>query len=121
MSAMEEIQARHRQEQRQLQSRITQKKKNATKKTRKGINAECEELERQLKQKQDDEIAQLTGTTLTEAEKNKEGDINGELEPPDMPRSVSVNKTTAAVDSVQKSDTVQSTVQSTSQSNQTTR
>ena len=54
---MEELQVKHRQEQKDLQSRITQKKKSATKKTRKGVNDECAELERQLKEKQDAEIA----------------------------------------------------------------
>ena len=58
---MEELQARHRKEQRDLQSRITQKKKSATKKTRKGINDECESLQRQLLDKQQAEISQLNG------------------------------------------------------------
>ena len=53
---MEEMQVRHRQEQKDLQSRITQKKKSATKKTRKGVNDECAELERQLKERQDAEM-----------------------------------------------------------------
>ena len=48
---MEEIQKRHRQEQKDLHARVTQKKKSATKKTRKGINDECSELERQLKER----------------------------------------------------------------------
>lgn len=48
---METLQNKHRQEQKELQSRIMQKKKSATKKTRKGINDECESLERELKEK----------------------------------------------------------------------
>ncbi|KAL8872651.1 MAG: hypothetical protein Q9174_001752 [Haloplaca sp. 1 TL-2023] len=48
---MEEIQKRHRQEQKDLQARVMQKKKSATKKTRKGVNDECSELERQLKER----------------------------------------------------------------------
>lgn len=56
---MEDLQARHRKEQRELQGRITSKKKNATKKTRKGVNDECERLERVLKEKQQAEIAAL--------------------------------------------------------------
>jgi len=55
------MQSRHRKEQKDLQGRITNKKKNATKKTRKGVNSECEELERQLKEKQDQEILALNG------------------------------------------------------------
>ncbi|KAL2404043.1 OTU domain-containing protein 2 [Exophiala dermatitidis] len=58
---MEELLARHRKEKRDLQSRITQKKKNATKKTRKGVNDECERLEHELAGRQEAEIAALTG------------------------------------------------------------
>jgi OTU domain-containing protein 6 len=61
METLENVQARHRKEQRDLQSRITSKKKNATKKTRKGVNDECTELEHQLKQKQAQEISVLNG------------------------------------------------------------
>ena len=57
---MEELLKTHRQEQKDLQARITQKKKSTTKKTRKGVNDECSELERQLKEKQDLEISSLT-------------------------------------------------------------
>ena len=56
---MDELIKKHRQQQRDLQSRVTQKKKSATKKTRKGVNAECEELERQLQEQQALEVAQL--------------------------------------------------------------
>ncbi|QSZ31536.1 hypothetical protein DSL72_001103 [Monilinia vaccinii-corymbosi] len=61
METFEEMQSRHRKEQKDLQGRITQKKKGATKKTRKGVNNECEELERQLKERQAQEIASLDG------------------------------------------------------------
>lgn len=57
---MEGLQRRHRQEEKDLLSRITQKKKSATKKTRKGVNDECAELERQLKERHDAEIAALS-------------------------------------------------------------
>ncbi|KAL8815971.1 MAG: hypothetical protein Q9223_004951 [Gallowayella weberi] len=60
---MEQLQAKHRQEHRDLQARVTQRKKSATKKTRKGINDECTKLESQLKERQDLELAQLTGQT----------------------------------------------------------
>ncbi|EXJ73610.1 uncharacterized protein A1O5_03372 [Cladophialophora psammophila CBS 110553] len=56
---MEELLAKHRKEQRDLQAKVTQKKKNATKKTRKGVNDECEKLERELAEKQQAEIQQL--------------------------------------------------------------
>lgn len=58
---MEALQKKHRQEQKELQSRITQKKKSATKKTRKGVNDECEALERQLKENHDLELSELQG------------------------------------------------------------
>jgi OTU domain-containing protein 6 len=57
---LEQLQSRHRKEQRDLVSRITQKKKNATKKTRKGVNDECADLERQLKNRHDEELRALT-------------------------------------------------------------
>lgn len=57
---LEQIQARHRKEAKELQGRITNKKKNATKKTRKGINDECAELERSMKERQAEEIRRLT-------------------------------------------------------------
>ncbi|KLJ13454.1 hypothetical protein EMPG_11605 [Blastomyces silverae] len=60
---MEELQARHRKELKDLQGRITQKKKSATKKTRKGINDECERLQRELLDKQHAEISTLLGET----------------------------------------------------------
>lgn len=60
-SALAKIQKRHRQEQRDLKSRTTQKKKSSTKKTRKGINDECAELERVLRERQESEICEHTG------------------------------------------------------------
>lgn len=65
---LETTQARHRKEARDLQSRITSKKKNATKKTRRGVNTECDELERELKARHAAEIAALDGTATANAE-----------------------------------------------------
>ncbi|KAG5747991.1 hypothetical protein H9Q72_003300 [Fusarium xylarioides] len=59
---LEQIQTRHRRELKDLQGRITGKKKNATKKTRKGVNDECAEMERQLREKQATEIAALNNS-----------------------------------------------------------
>ncbi|KAI0595859.1 OTU domain-containing protein 6B [Biscogniauxia sp. FL1348] len=73
METREDIQNRHRKEQRDLQARITNKKKNATKKNRKGINDECAQLERQLKERQEQELAVLNG----EAEKEQDHEVNG--------------------------------------------
>lgn len=73
-TAMEELQARHRKEQRDLQARITQKKKGASKKTRKGVNDECANLERELKERQEREIAELTGNTADAVEPELQAD-----------------------------------------------
>ncbi|KAL7623079.1 OTU protein [Parahypoxylon ruwenzoriense] len=80
MESLEAMQSRHRKEQRDLQAKITNKKKNATKKTRKGVNDECAELERQLKEKQAQEIVALngdvesTGNGTGEAERQEHDD-----------------------------------------------
>lgn len=58
---MDELLAKHRKEQKDLQGRITQKKKSATKKTRKGVNDECERMQRELTERQKVEVAQLNG------------------------------------------------------------
>lgn len=56
---MEALQQLHRKQQRDLQSQITQKKKSASKKTRKGVNDECARLEEELKERQQRELAEL--------------------------------------------------------------
>jgi len=56
-----EVQSRHRKEKNDLRSVVTSKRKNATKKTRKAVNSECEELERELKERQAQEVALLEG------------------------------------------------------------
>ncbi|CAG8953968.1 hypothetical protein HYFRA_00009068 [Hymenoscyphus fraxineus] len=67
METLEELQTRHRKELKDLQARVTQKKKNATKKTRKGVNSECEDLEKQLKERQEQERATLQGDAADES------------------------------------------------------
>ncbi|KAK5129506.1 hypothetical protein LTR08_003197 [Meristemomyces frigidus] len=73
---MEALQVRHRKEQRDLQSRITQKKKQASKKTRKGVNDECNKLEDELKEKHASEVAAVSG----EAPKHDDGVPSEQLE-----------------------------------------
>lgn len=63
---MEEVLARHKKEQRDLQGKITQKKKAATKKTRKGVNDECAALEAKLKEQQAHELAALQGDSVAD-------------------------------------------------------
>ncbi|KAL7901730.1 hypothetical protein HDV63DRAFT_376860 [Trichoderma sp. SZMC 28014] len=76
---LEQMQARHRRELKDLQGRITSKKKNATKKTRKGVNDECAEMERQLREKQTSEVAALSGEVEEDAEE-EEGQKDEALE-----------------------------------------
>jgi OTU domain-containing protein 6 len=71
---LDQLQARHRKEQKDLQGRITNKKKNATKKTRKGVNDECAELERQLKDRQEEEIRNLKGEPGADVNEDVRGD-----------------------------------------------
>lgn len=71
---LEQMQARHRRELKDLQGRITSKKKNATKKTRKGVNDECAEMERQLREKQASEVAALNGETQEDLEEEEQED-----------------------------------------------
>lgn len=68
---VEQMQARHRKEAKDLQGRVTSKKKNATKKTRKGVNDECAEMERQMRERQAAELEGLMGGGHDNAE---EGD-----------------------------------------------
>ncbi|KAF8457720.1 hypothetical protein BGX38DRAFT_1086049 [Terfezia claveryi] len=71
-SALEALFTRHRKELKDLQSRVTQRKKNATKKTRRGVNEECERLERDLKEKHDREMKEVTGSPPEEEEEKEE-------------------------------------------------
>lgn len=89
METLEEMQARHRKEQKDLQTRVMQKKKGATKKTRKGVNTECEELERQLKERQEQERAALNGEAVPEADDIP--DLDELVEEPAAPQSNGVN------------------------------
>lgn len=61
---MEELLSQHRKEQKDLQGRITQKKKSATKKTRKGVNDECDRMQQELSEKHKSEIALLNGDSV---------------------------------------------------------
>ncbi|KAF3041384.1 hypothetical protein E8E12_009225 [Didymella heteroderae] len=91
---LEALQQRHRKEQRDLVSRITQKKKQATKKTRKGVNDECERLEQELKERQAEEIRVLNGdeeehVVQSEPEDDKDEVVDVKIE------GLSINGTTS--------------------------
>ena len=99
---MEELLKRHRREQRDLQARVTQKKKNATKKTRKGINDECVELERQLIAKQQTEIVALGGGEVDEGadlDAEPEATANAEIDVAVNEVASKLNNTTLNSDS----------------------
>ncbi|KAH8434967.1 deubiquitinase OTU2 [Aspergillus melleus] len=73
---MDELLAKHRKEQKDLQARITQKKKSATKKTRRGINDECDRLQRELSDRHQSEIAQLNGEPTEPVDALEDLDLN---------------------------------------------
>ncbi|KAK7427820.1 OTU protein [Neonectria magnoliae] len=66
-TTLDQLQARHRRELKDLQVRITGKKKNATKKTRKGVNGECAEMERSLRDRHAAEVGVLKPETEMDA------------------------------------------------------
>ena len=78
---MEDLQRQHRQEFKELQSQITQKRKSATKKTRKGVNDECAELERCLKTKHQTELSSFSGNEHLSNETAERG-FDDMAEPP---------------------------------------
>jgi len=89
VGAMEDLLARHRKEQKELQAKITSKKKNTTKKTRKGVNDECERWEQELKERQQAELQALAPANLEDG--TSKLDLNGEndeAETEDNPRTV---------------------------------
>lgn len=61
METLEELKSRHSKEKKDLQNRITSKKKAATKKSRKGVNAECDELEISLRLRHERELVAANG------------------------------------------------------------
>ncbi|KAE8145352.1 hypothetical protein BDV25DRAFT_164865 [Aspergillus avenaceus] len=73
---MEELLAKHRKEQKDLQARITQKKKSATKKSRRGINEECERLQSELSDRHQAELAQLNGEPVPPIDDLEDLDLN---------------------------------------------
>ncbi len=81
---LEQVQTRHRKEQRELQGRITNKKKGATKKTRKGVNDDCAELERQLREQHEAELQALNGGgRLDGSLQDRNGEENEEEQKPE--------------------------------------
>ncbi|CAG7919764.1 unnamed protein product [Penicillium olsonii] len=85
---MEELLSKHRKEQKDLQARITQRKKSATKKTRKGVNDECDRMQHELTDRQQSEIAQLNGGPVEDLENLslEDGQPSDEDKPSDTPK-----------------------------------
>jgi OTU domain-containing protein 6 len=79
---MEELLSKHRKEQKDLQGKITQKKKSATKKTRKGVNDECERMQQELSEKHKTEIAHLDGNPIEGLEDEQTDEEPNEDKPP---------------------------------------
>lgn len=98
--SLEQMQSRHRRELKDLQGRITNKKKNASKKTRKGVNDECNEMERQLRETQATEIAALTGPPQNESESAPEADTQPEPNGLDDTKPQAQEKLETAVESL---------------------
>lgn len=94
---MEDLQRKHRQEQKDLLSRVTQKKVSATKKTRKGINDECAELERQLKERHEADIAALTSHDQLEVGDNGNVSVNGDDQPEGLEKSKDISESMNAL------------------------
>ena len=88
---MEDLRRKHRQEQTDLQSQIMQKKKSATKKTRKRVNDECAKLEGQLKERHDTETAALNSHDQPEVVSSDVAPAHGDDESAtlEVPRDIS--------------------------------
>lgn len=120
---MEDLLVKHRKEQRDLQSKITQRKKNATKKTRKGVNDECETLQRELSERQKREVDALNGTTLEDGVEGLRIDDAKEdlLQPSDvLEETPPEQEASADSDITRKQVTFDSSAQDTQSSSQTT-
>ncbi|KAJ5168079.1 uncharacterized protein N7482_003673 [Penicillium canariense] len=111
---MDELLAKHRKEQKDLQGRITQKKKSATKKTRKGVNDECERMQRELTERHQAEIAALNGESTEPVEENledlsledgipAEGEPNDDKTTAPTPQTLETSSTTTSEEPAPKS------------------
>jgi len=105
---MDQLQAKHRKEAKDLQSRITQKKKQATKKTRKGVNDESEQLERELKERQAKELAALHGDGDGDNE-DVQVDVQAEDEHPESDAHQANGATATLADLSVSDDTTETT------------
>ncbi|KAF2502689.1 cysteine proteinase [Lophium mytilinum] len=88
LETLEALQTRHRREHRDLQARITQKKKSASKKTRKGVNDECATLESELKERHSQELAALNGENGSIAKDEASIEQSPEAEAEDDPETI---------------------------------
>jgi OTU domain-containing protein 6 len=105
---MDELRSRQKKEQRDLQARVTQKKKAATKKTRKGVNEECAQLEADLARRHGEEVTALDGNNessqsdsdgASEGLKVENGQIEATLEKKDASDDLASQVSNLSVDS----------------------
>lgn len=88
METLEELKSRHSKEKKELQNKITSKKKQATKKNGKGINSECDELETSLRFRHEEELAALSPVT-NEVEEEAENEAeSAQVEGDDPPTPI---------------------------------
>jgi len=97
LARMDDLQKRHRQEQKDLQAKVTQKKKSATKNTRKGVNDDCTVLEKQLKERQGAEISALSSEHVAEIEDDERPHVDTPGEPNTEEMSEDINKPMSAL------------------------
>ncbi|KAL6721396.1 OTU protein [Lecanora helva] len=103
---MEDLRRKHRQEQKELNDRVIQKKKAATKKTRKGIHDECANLERQLKETQDEQLLALNGDFTNDT---RDGEVPNADEP-DTKEQGDTRQITNGLESLEISTTTSNTI-----------
>lgn len=73
--SLQELEALHRKQVRDLTNTITGLKKQATKKTRKAVNARCAEMESDLRQKQQQEIREFEGSGAAIETQDEDADL----------------------------------------------
>lgn len=77
---LESMLARHRVELKELQGRIANKKRSATKRRRRAIDDECASMERQLRERHEAELAAAEGTAGENGEEEEESEEEKEVE-----------------------------------------
>ncbi|KAF2672938.1 cysteine proteinase [Microthyrium microscopicum] len=98
---MEDLLAKQRKEKKELQARVTQKKKAASKKTRKGVNEESERLEKELQERHAQEVAALNDDANDQVHEVEEHDETTDVNEEDASAGNAVGDADSLVSSVQ--------------------